>query len=672
MGGQSYGSYGMSCLMSSNAALFTYMYKNKSKVEYGTRDEATGVCIATGASDCDSGADANSMLFTIVMVIAFAIGIRLMKKNMAAAVSPDFKIEGFVSKSMGQLSSCGQALAIVAVVAYEMTQLLVSVMMSESIQTTLSVSAKNVELAAGVFLPPVEEIFAFLEDTVTVRVNYAIRSKQYKELRTILKWGFWGGLFWGTVAAGIVTAIIYSPTFDVVTNPTAAGDVMLFPDCIGAYKGLPDTKNVAAQSKEYWLLTVWEWPFQFAVKPVHGFFFGSMKIFPLAFASVMDELFILPWWFIGRHTASNKLTWLGWGGFFGSMIAILFYFAYFVWAKDFREKYGLFLYSNEFGKRNEDDAEDGAKDSNLLLADESAVGSVDGKFNLRKRMAKNKVGMGLIREGIHVMVLDLALQLSITIATYVAMSHGSSVAYKLSIAESIMGVLATPYTAIPVMLVKIFCAQMLAGREFRAFEAAAHWLLLITLALAAGAYVTLMLYTDSWVQDYAGSSCTFAMSHGCAPLYRNLFDGLGADVGAVEVVQKIGITITCECVFMISRAIVVSMCDFKFLAKTAVATLLFAFTPAIIIVHSNWPTSALAYLLAMRLPHAAMAVVFYLRIRSNIAKMKAGEDGPWSTHATAEIRQQASARSSEQLDDAQQQSEEMSMHDSGYSELNEQ
>ena len=48
-------------------------------------------------------------------------------------------------------------------------------------------------LAATAFLTPVEEVFAFLEDTVVIRVNYAVSAQRYDELGVILRWGFFGG-----------------------------------------------------------------------------------------------------------------------------------------------------------------------------------------------------------------------------------------------------------------------------------------------------------------------------------------------------------------------------------------------------------------------------------------------------------------------------------------------
>jgi hypothetical protein len=57
---------------------------------------------------------------------------------------------------------------------------------------------------------------------------------------------------------------------------------------------------VLADSRAYWLLWAWEFPLQFAVKPLHGFFFGALEVLPLAAGSVLHEGFIVPWWFAGE------------------------------------------------------------------------------------------------------------------------------------------------------------------------------------------------------------------------------------------------------------------------------------------------------------------------------------------------------------------------------------
>jgi hypothetical protein len=90
-----------------------------------------------------------------------------------------------------------------------------------------------------------------------------------------------------------------------------------------------------------------------------------------------------------------------------------------------------------------------------------------------------------------------------------------------------------------------------------------------------------------------------------------------------------------ESAFLVARAVVAATCDFAFMAHSALASLVLVFAPALASVYAFHPSNALAYLLAMRLPHLFLAVVFAVRLRRNVGRMKAGEPGPWSAHAGA-------------------------------------
>ena len=60
-----------------------------------------------------------------------------------------------------------------------------SIIMPKSIQQTLSPTDRASQTAMDSFLTPVEEIFAFIEDTMTVKVGYAIASMRYNDLNIL-------------------------------------------------------------------------------------------------------------------------------------------------------------------------------------------------------------------------------------------------------------------------------------------------------------------------------------------------------------------------------------------------------------------------------------------------------------------------------------------------------
>ena len=94
----------------------------------------------------------------------------------------------------------------------------------------------------------------------------------------------------------MVTILIYIPTiFNAIAAPTAGMDSSAYPKCY-ASTILPTAEEVALNSQSYWMLIIWEWPGQFALKPITGFFFGILDVLPFALSGILNEGFILPFW----------------------------------------------------------------------------------------------------------------------------------------------------------------------------------------------------------------------------------------------------------------------------------------------------------------------------------------------------------------------------------------
>ena len=55
--------------------------------------------------------------------------------------------------------------------------------MNISIQKVLAPAQRSSALAADAFLAPMEEVFEFLEDVITVRIGYALGAGRYHEAK---------------------------------------------------------------------------------------------------------------------------------------------------------------------------------------------------------------------------------------------------------------------------------------------------------------------------------------------------------------------------------------------------------------------------------------------------------------------------------------------------------
>ena len=62
---------------------------------------------------------------------------------------------------------------------------------------TLPPGQRSAELAMQSFLKPISEVFAFLEDAMTVQVGYALATGNNRRVNALLNIAVWGGAFFG-------------------------------------------------------------------------------------------------------------------------------------------------------------------------------------------------------------------------------------------------------------------------------------------------------------------------------------------------------------------------------------------------------------------------------------------------------------------------------------------
>ena len=71
--------------------------------------------------------------------------------------------------------------------------------------------------------------------------------------------------------------------------------------------------------------------------------------------------------------------------------------------------------------------------------------------------------------------------------------------------------------------------------------------------------------------------------------------------------------------------------DFKFLAKSALASLFLVYLPAILVAHF-YLRSSVGYYVALYLPHFALILVFGWRMLRHLKNLWSDGDGPWVLH----------------------------------------
>merc|ERR1711966_218412 len=144
------------------------------------------------------------------------------------------------------------------------------IFMANEVQAKIPFENRNALLAAMAFLLPFEQIFLFLEDTMSVRINHAMGAEQYATANKYFHVGVGGGLLLG-LAAGVIGSIIsvITPLYHVFVVPKEYD----LPGC----DLITDQASVADNVSTYWLLTVWRWVFVFVGMVCAGFLMGAKQ-----------------------------------------------------------------------------------------------------------------------------------------------------------------------------------------------------------------------------------------------------------------------------------------------------------------------------------------------------------------------------------------------------------
>ena len=120
------------------------------------------------------------------------------------------------------------------------------------------------------FLTPVEDIFQFFEDGMTVRIGQSIGANDYPTAGVLMKWAALGGFGTGLVGATASSGVSFIQPIYSFFVPTAIGAHL--PDNCPI---IPDDKKIQSLARPYWILTAFSWPALFIQKASIGFFLGT-------------------------------------------------------------------------------------------------------------------------------------------------------------------------------------------------------------------------------------------------------------------------------------------------------------------------------------------------------------------------------------------------------------
>eukprot|EP00466_Bigelowiella_natans_P013741 jgi/Bigna1/147617/aug1.242_g22325 len=102
------------------------------------------------------------------------------------------------------------------------------VIMPKSVQQNLTPTDRSAQLAMSSFLTPIGEIFAFLEDTMTVEVGYAVSAGNLSRLNLLLNVSVMGGVLSGLAAFILMLILCFTESSArTLLNPSESHNQIL-------------------------------------------------------------------------------------------------------------------------------------------------------------------------------------------------------------------------------------------------------------------------------------------------------------------------------------------------------------------------------------------------------------------------------------------------------------
>jgi len=492
-----------------------------------------------------------------------------------------------------------------------------SSVMPTSIQQTLTPTEGSARLAMAAFLTPVKEVFSFLEDAMVVKVGYALAAGRLTELNHLLHVSVLGGLVSGALAFVVMLGLaLNDSSAEALLNPSAASNQGYIEDGCTL---IPTSEELLSHARVFWILQALAWIPQFTSMGVSGFLAGTGQVAVYLFPMIVSATVPIALWFGLLPTAQSAtagltpLSALGIAYGVGPWIVGVFFVVFLLYRGDLRRKYRLRCLCC-------------ARPAPTPVANDPGGGiSTTGELC--------SIVRDVASEGLQLMVVDLAVQASLTVTVYVAAKHDFATAYKLAAAQAAYWTFGPAYLVGLMLFVKISGSQLLASGKHKEYVRGLTYVAWVVGCVSVSALVAAWWKHQPIAFNYGETACEFAAQEECAGAYATIFQG---EDSLSHVFEAFGPTIGLNMAFMLLRAALSTCHDFWFMARASVVTLVCVYIPVVVLVSKVFPESlATGYYIAMYAPHFAMVIVFGVRMRTHAGNLFTGKPGPWTPHMAA-------------------------------------
>ena len=244
-----------------------------------------------------------------------------------------------------------------------------------------------------------------------------------------------GGVFSGFLAFLFTTFIgFFHGTSEAVLNPSHASNQLLIN---GGCTLVPTTEQILIHAHTYWMLLTLSWIPKFASKAIFGFLVGAGQMLPFVIASIVQATVPITLWFVLKETMP-PLTALGISYGTQDWVLAIIFFTYFYCSKKLRADYKLrCIFCRSCCHQSSSSTTASSSSSTMSSTDTTTLLSTTTTTTDKTSFTSlSKVLRDVIVGGVQLMIVDLSVQLSITITIYLAASQHLATGYKLAASQA--------------------------------------------------------------------------------------------------------------------------------------------------------------------------------------------------------------------------------------------
>lgn len=229
-----------------------------------------------------------------------------------------------------------------------------------------------------------------------------------------------------------------------------------------------------------------------------------------------------------------------------------------------------------------------------------------------------------------IMCMDVMVQLSKSLAIYLALASDAATAYQLTALDSYLPQYGMAYTLGMAWGFKVFGTVFLSIKEYGYFFKTARVYLVCTFLIVPVILGTTLppTFNAGLALSSGENTCEYAHSTQCVQFFTNIY-GPNAEGGEFTLFHTFTVFAfgsAVESIFVVTRAMIISLLDFNYMLKsTAMTTVLYIAAIVVACVVKPFAKQPISFWIAMYIPQLVLILLFIGRLHTLFRRMVKGD-----------------------------------------------